>query len=172
MLIFTSCNKGPDYIKDCVNPQLGMIYTLLPVDSGDVVELRFIDPDGEGGEEPIITTSDLMANTIYTGGISILNESEIPAEDWTSEILEEGADHQFFYISSGADLTFEYTDADDNGNPIGILTTLTTGEAGSGNLMIVLQYHLNKNADGVTSGDISNAGGETDIEVVFPITIQ
>ena len=69
-------------------------------------------------------------------------------------------------------MTFEYTDADDNGNPIGILTTLTTGEVGSGNLRIVLRYGPNKNADGVFSGDITNAGGETDIEVVFPITIQ
>jgi len=171
MLIFTSCDKD-DVIKDCADTPLSIIYKLSPVDSGDVVELKFIDPDGEGGEEPIITTGDLMANTIYTGGISILNESEIPTEDLTLEILEEGTDHQFFYITSEADFTFEYTDTDDNGNPIGILTTLTTGEAGSGNLTIVLQYDLNKNADGVTNGDITNAGGETDIEVVFPITIQ
>ena len=41
----------------------------------------------------------------------------------------------------------------------------------TGNLTIILRHDLDKNGAGVSSGNIANAGGETDIEVVFPIQV-
>ncbi|HBK71516.1 MAG TPA: type 1 periplasmic binding fold superfamily protein, partial [Flavobacteriaceae bacterium] len=36
----------------------------------------------------------------------------------------------------------------------------------------ILRHEPNKSASGVSDGDITNAGGETDIEVIFNITVQ
>ena len=52
------------------------------------------------------------------------------------------------------------------------MTTLTTGEAGTGTLSIILRHEPAKDASGVSDGQIANAGGETDIEVSFNITIE
>ena len=65
-----------------------------------------------------------------------------------------------------------YMDMDGNGNPIGLTTTVTTASAGSGAITITLRHEPDKTAAGVAGGDISNAGGETDIEVTFQVNVQ
>ena len=61
---------------------------------------------------------------------------------------------------------------DTNGNPIGLDYSFATWNAGgSGNLKITLRHQPDKNAAGVSSGDIANANGETDIEVEFPVRL-
>lgn len=147
-------------------------YTLTPADSGTVVVLTFKDLDGEGGNEPIITGGTLAANTAYTGAIKLLNESETPVEDMTAEIKEEDKEHQFFFVSTITGVSVSYDDQDADGKPVGLKTKLTTGAAGNGNLKVTLKHEPNKSASGVSSGDITNAGGETDIEVTFPINVQ
>lgn len=149
-----------------------LTYTLQPDGGGSAVTLSFKDLDGDGGNAPIISGGDLAANTIYSGNITLLNESESPAEDITEEIEEEEDEHQFFFSSTVAGVSVAYNDKDDDNNPIGLKTKLTTGTAGAGNLTVILRHEPNKDAAGVSSGDISNAGGETDIEVTFPIEIK
>ncbi|MFT7376933.1 MAG: hypothetical protein ACI88Z_000758, partial [Sphingobacteriales bacterium] len=56
--------------------------------------------------------------------------------------------------------------------PLGLQTTITTTDVGNGTLTVILRHEPNKSASGVANGDISNAGGETDIEVTFNITVQ
>jgi hypothetical protein len=90
-------------------------------------------------------------------------------------VLEEGVDHQFFYKSTPSNVLsgFIYQGENDiDGNPIGLnfqFDTWNTG--GSGNLKITLRHQPDKNAAGVSSGDIANANGETDIEVTFPVIL-
>jgi hypothetical protein len=146
-----------------------LTYTLTPT-SGDVVTLSFLDLDGDGGDDPIITGGILQSNMSYIGVLDLKNEAETPAESITEEIEEEALEHQFFFTATGANLTVGY--ADDNGNPLGLVTTLTTGDASSGTIQVVLRHEPDKSATGVQSGDITNAGGETDIEVTFDITLQ
>ena len=149
-------------------------YQLTPVGGGAIVNLNFSDPDGDGGTAPVITGGTLAAGKTYTGKLTLLNEAANPDEDITTEIEEEGVDHQFFFsVSSGLDGAFElaYTDVDAKGNPIGLTTELTTVKAGSGTFRITLRHLPNKTASGVKNGDITNAGGETDIEVDFPVTV-
>ena len=103
----------------------------------------------------------------------VLDERDSPAEDITQIILEESEDHQFFYsFSPGLDVTSQYSDEDSNGNPVGIQFTLATGSAGSGNFTVTLINQPNKSAAGVSDGDITNAGGETDIETTFSVVIN
>ncbi len=147
-------------------------YTLTPDGGGTTVTLSFRDTDGDGGNAPVITGGTLAANSTYTGSMELLNESEDPAEDITEEIAEEDAEHQFFFSSSVSGLAVGYSDMDGDGNPIGLATTLTTDDAGSGTLTVVLRHEPNKGGSGVSGGDITNAGGETDIEVTFDVTVQ
>lgn len=140
--------------------------------NGETVTMTFSDLDGEGGNDPIITGGTLTANSTYSGSLELLNESEDPSEDITEEIKEEDAEHQFFFATTVAGLTVAYSDTDGDGNPVGLATSVSTGDAGSGNLTVTLRHEPNKSGAGVSDGDISNAGGETDIEVTFDVNVQ
>lgn len=149
-----------------------LILTMTPDSGGDPVTWTFRDLDGDGGEAPVITTSPLTANTEYTTTVQVLNETETPAEDITDEVRAEAEEHQFFYITSlGTDLISVYGDQDANGNPIGIETLLSTGVPGTGTLTVILIHEPDKTAPGVSVGLPEQAGGETDIEVVFNVEI-
>ena len=148
-------------------------YTLTPT-SGDVVTLSFVDLDGNaGGMAPTITGGTLQANMDYTGILDLKNESVDPAESVTVEIEAEKEDHQFFFVRSNTlNLNISYNDEDAGGNPVGLSTTLASGVASSGTLTVILKHLPEKTASGVSAGDVTNAGGESDIEVTFDIEIQ
>jgi hypothetical protein len=140
---------------------------------GQVITLNSRDLDGDGPNAPTITVSgNLTANTTYAGEVLFLNETVSPADNITLEVEEEGVDHQVFYQLPAALGTVTYTDVDLNGKPIGLAFTLTTGNAGTGNLTVTLRHLPNKSASGVASGDITNAGGATDASVTYPVTIN
>ena len=178
MLFITSCEK--DEPDDPIIPNEQEVittlnYTLTP-ESGTPIILSFRDLDGDGGNEPIISDGTLASGMSYIGSMELLNELEDPAEDITLEVAEEQLEHQFFYETSFptelSDVNIAYNDLDEEGNPIGLSTVLTTGEMGSGTITVTLRHEPNKDAAGVSSGDIANAGGETDIEVTFNVEIQ
>lgn len=140
---------------------------------GQVITLTSRDLDGDGPNAPTITVSgNLTANTTYAGEVSFLNETVSPADNITVEVEEEGVDHQVFYQLPSALGTIAYTDVDLNGKPIGLAFTLTTGNAGTGNLTVTLRHLPNKSATGVAAGDITNAGGATDALVTYPVTVN
>lgn len=168
-LIFSSCRDDHDHDEQELITTLNYVLTDT---AGNTVTMSFQDLDGDGGDAPTITGGTLAANTTYTGSLTLSNESESPAGDITAEIREEDADHQFFFASTVTGLSVAYADTDDNNNPIGLATTVTTGAAGTGNLTITLLHEPDKSASGVATGDPSNAGGETDIEVTFSVTVQ
>jgi len=160
--------------KDPTDPHEEELITTLHIDleaGGSTVTLNFQDLDGDGGDAPIITVDKLAANTTYAGTITLFNESETPAEELTAEIFDEAEDHQFFFTSTGASM-FAYADQDNNGNPVGLSFELTTGDAGMESYTITLRHKPEKTATDVNAGDITNAGGETDIEVVFDVTVE
>lgn len=150
-----------------------LIVSLQPDGGGDLVLLSYRDIDGDGPNAPVITISgDLVTNTTYDGTIQLLNETETPAENITLEVLEEAEKHQFFYIvSNGFNVTTEYADTDADGNPIGVEFTLNAGEASSGSISFILRHEPNKSGEGVADGDITNAGGVTDIPALFNLNI-
>lgn len=133
------------------------------------VSLQSQDLDGDGPNDPEVTVSgDLVANTIYSGRIVLLNETETPAEDVTLEVAEEDDEHQFFFDISGALTSVAYSDQDDDGNPVGIDFELTTGDAGNGTILITLRHEPKKPND----GSLTDAGGETDIAQSFPVVVE
>ena len=150
-----------------------LIVTLNPVGSGTTVTMESRDLDGDGPNPPVIEVSSaFQMNTVYEASLELLNETVDPAESITAEIEEEDDEHQFFYTSSNDLVSTSYLDADDDGNPIGLLFSLTTTSDGTANFTVILRHEPNKAAEGVSSGDITNAGGETDIAITFPISIE
>jgi len=149
-----------------------MILSFDNVGAGADKELRFTDADGDGSGAPVFDLDTLDNASVYTTSIILLNETVNPVDTISNEVLAEGEDHQFFFQPSGANISFIYSDADGNFNPIGLLTTMTTGAPSVGTLLVTLRHEPNKTAAGVQGGDITNAGGETDIEVSFPLVIE
>jgi len=175
-LFFASCSND-DSPAGAVNEE-EVITTLTATlnGGGQVITLKSQDLDGaEGPAAPVVTVSgNLAANTTYSGSLDLLNEAASPAESITEEILEEADEHQFFFTVSNSLGSFAYAvPNDENGHPVGLNFTFTTGTTtGTGTLTIILRHEPNKSAEGVASGNIANAGGETDIQVSFPITVQ
>ncbi len=138
----------------------------------EVFELRFTDLDGDGGNAPVITGDTIPANRAFNMTVRVLNESGSTTEEITNEIASEGPAHQFFFQPVGTTLLVAYADADANGQPIGLTNLATTAAPGEGTMTVTLRHQPNKTAAGVINGDITNAGGETDIEVTFPVIVD
>lgn len=165
--VLSSCKKDP-IIPNEEELITTLTYTLTPVGGGSAVEFKFLDLDGDGGNAPIITEGVLLANTTYTGSLTLLNETETPADNITLEIAEEALAHQFFYHFSGSDNTITITDVDADGNTLGLKTTFTTTQAGTEQLVITLRHEPTK----PNNNNLMTAGGETDIEVTFNVEVE
>lgn len=142
---------------------------------GTPLEYSWTDEDGDGGNDPVVDSIFLKPLATYDASLIVLNTAVTPEENITSEIVTEGADHQFFYVKDGApNITFTYADEDANLKPIGVETKVETGAASHGALKITLIHLPEKSATGVSSGDITHAGGETDFESTpaFPLVIK
>ncbi|MCH2081856.1 MAG: type 1 periplasmic binding fold superfamily protein [Saprospiraceae bacterium] len=170
---FTSCNDDPEEEpEEELITNMNLIFT--PISGGDALTFTFEDLDGQdGGNAPIITGATLTASTSYSVFIELFNEAETPTKNIGDEVAEEADEHQFFFQVSGSlNLSVAYSDTDNQGNPIGIETLMTTGDPSSGTLNVTLRHEPNKNAENVSAGDISNAGGSTDIEADFDVRIE
>ncbi|MEO1712749.1 MAG: hypothetical protein AAFU60_05380 [Bacteroidota bacterium] len=172
--LLVACNRDKDLFihTDPEEPISSLVYTLTPDQGGPAVVLSWIDRDGAFGDDPVITGGTLIANQNYSGSLELsLGTGDFP-DDLTEEILEEANEHQFFFSSSLNDVQITYRDQDSNGNPIGIQNALSTKAAGNGTITITLLHLPDKFAEGVSDGHIMNAGGDIDLEIVLPITIE
>ncbi len=177
-LIFTGCSDDDPVV---VNEQEVITTVVVTLTNGnDSYVLSWEDLDGDGPDEADVIGGTMPAGT-YEGYIQLLNKTveEFNADGTlneeyyvTLEILEEDVDHQFFFNSTnGLDVVSAYTDMDILGKPIGQQFGLVANVS-SGDLNIILLHEPDKNAAGVSDGDITNAGGETDIDITFPIIVQ
>ena len=186
-VFITSCSDDDDSTAVSQEEVITTMTITLTDGDGGEVSLKVLDEDGDDGpSDPVPTVSgSLKASTTYTGSIELLNETENPAEDVTEEIKEEAAEHQFFYITDDLGITTAYTDQEctynetidcaDNveSNPVGLTFTLTTTEmTGDAMITFTLRHKPNKGADGVSEGDITNAGGDTDIDYEFTVSVE
>ena len=169
-LIFASCSDDDDNTPEPVNEEEVITTLTVTLESGsDTVVMQYQDLDGDGPDAATVTVSgSLNANTVYDGSIVLLNETESPAENITEEVEEEDDEHQFFYtVGAGLDVDTEYANFDGDGNPLGTMFVLNTGIPSSGGLTFTLRHEPNKPNTG-----LENAGGSTDIEVTFDVTVE
>jgi hypothetical protein len=145
---------------------------------GLVTSFKASDPEGiEVGTAPTIERITLTRGKTYRMTIEVRNG--IKNEDITAEILEEADKHQFFFLGSaftGNILTITYNDP--SGKLIGLRNRLTVSSSpGTNNtsIQVVLRHDLDKNFPGATNPNFANfvqAGGESDLDITFPITIN
>lgn len=165
----SSCSDDHDHDDHDHEEELITTVTYTLTSDTDIVTLEFKDLTGGSIEDATFNVSKpLTANTTYTGSIQLLNETESPADNITAEVEAEGDEHEFFYSSTVSGVAISKNDMDVNGNPIGIETIVTTGNAGSGTLTIILKHEPTK----PNNGSSTDAGGSTDAEVTFNITVQ
>ena len=178
-LIFTGCSDDDDHDDHSHPVNEEEVITTVEVTLSDGTNsyvLIWEDLDGDGPDLPIITGATIPSNS-YDAEIQLYNKTLDPTDDEyvvTTEILEEDVDHQFFFNASNGLNVFDfvYADADVDGNPIGQQFIIEDVSGSGGDLNIVLLHAPNKNAVGVSDGDITNAGGDTDIDITFPIIVQ
>jgi hypothetical protein len=169
-LSLASCSDDDD-LPEVINEEeviTTMTITLVPDNDGASVILKTQDLDGDGPDEPVVTSGKLVAGVTYDGSIELLNELETPAEDITLEVIEEDLDHQIFYtIASDLGVTIDNVNLDSEGNLLGTEFKLTAGAASSGLLTFTLRHEPTKPNTG-----LEDAGGETDIEVSFNVEVE
>ncbi len=175
ILITISCKKEPQAIneEELIST---LIISLKKNSSLSIQNYIWNDTDGIGGIDATVDSIIIDKDAEYNASILLLNTHKTPTDTISNEVLEEGTTHQFFYQSTPASAlsNFQYqTPNDADGNPIGINFRFETIDASNtGFLKIILRHQPNKLGSGVSSGDITNAQGETDIEIEFPFRIQ
>jgi hypothetical protein len=176
VLVFTGCKKEEEPEAPApADPVPAVITTVVLTftdpETSEVFEMRSVDTDGDGGNAPTITADALPGGRAYSLTVTVLDQAQSPTVDVTPRILAQAAEHQFFFAVQAAALTISYSDQDPGGRPVGLTNLAITGAAGSGTLTVTLRQGPDKEAAGVAAGDMTNAGGETKAEVVFPVII-
>lgn len=169
-----ACENDPSPVNEGeLITDIRLVFT--PNNGDEAAEFSFEDLDGDGGNVPLIVGDTLYANMVYNVEAELLNRAVTPTVDVGAEIAEEGNVHQFFYQpQQNLPLAFTYSDMDDDGNPIGLISQCAVGATTAGTtgaFVFTLRHLLDKSAEGVATGDITNAGGETDVEIAFPVLI-
>ncbi len=133
------------------------------------------DLDGEGGNDATVSDLTLTSGNSYDLDVEFFNQNI----NITAEIKTEAAEHQLFFESSaGLTLLVEYNDVETDyvltgGDfPVGLSNTASVGLSSTGTLTVILVHEPSKFQVNVAEGDRTNAGGEEDVRVSFPITIQ
>ncbi|WP_026954228.1 hypothetical protein [Algoriphagus vanfongensis] len=148
--------------------------------TGPAMTFTAYDSEGiEVGTAPTVETVNLASGKSYLLEIEVANSIE--NEDITEEILEESDEHQFYFLGSAfvgttAPLTYSYND--DNGELIGVKGTVMVVESPATNnaqIRIILRHDLDKNYPGADNPNFENynsAGGESDLDITFPLVIE
>lgn len=181
-----SCSDDDDETPEENLPEVITDVSLIfTAPDGSTVTASAEDPDGEGISDLVVNDEiDLAANTTYVLTYVILNSLTTPAEDIGAEILDEDDEHQIFFAFTDGAFTspagdgnigannasdpINYNDEDDNGRPVGLSTTWTTGDAQDGaSFRANLQHQPGVKTDTSTSAD-----GDTDFDLTFVLNIQ
>ena len=145
---------------------------------GTAVSFKASDPQGiEVGASPTIQTVNLTRGKKYLMTIEVFNG--IAKEDITKEILAEAAEHQFYFLGAAFTsniMTIAYADA--GGIALGLRNLVTVSSSpGTNNtsMRVVLRHDLNKSFTGANNPNFANfvqAGGETDLDITFPVVLN
>jgi hypothetical protein len=184
-LTFYSCSDDDEPAPE--NPTeviTSATLTFTPTSGGGTPAVASaLDADGLGpGNFTQVLTPTLDASTEYSLTMILLDARDPDdTEDITEEVEEEDDEHQFYFVVSGGVFTEDgsnipgtiYQDQDDNGLPVGLETTWTSGSAGSGTLRVVLKHQPDeKNQASATNRATGLATGDTDFDFTFTINVN
>lgn len=130
------------------------------------IMVSFRDPDGSGGIQPVISDTLRMAKgKTYFASIVLLDETKMPVDTISKEVLKEADDHQLFFNVDGTPISVSYRDKDSKNLPVGLVTRWRTENIGTGSVKITLKHQA-----GTKDGNMGT--GETDAEVTFKTKIN
>lgn len=164
--------------------------TFSSVGGGTPIVVSATDPDGDGVQDIIVEGPiNLAANTTYGLAIELINGLVAvgqPGYSITSEVEEEGIEHQFFFswtnsvfsnpegngnLDTGTDpVNYQggTNSVDANGLNLGLTTIWTTSSTiASGNFRIVLKHQ-----PGSKTATSNASVGETDLDLTFILNVQ
>lgn len=166
LFILSACSSDddPEPVND--EEEINRV-TLTVTGGGNTQTLTWNEGDSD------YPSVNLSANTSYQVAISFFDASDpTEVENITEEVIEEADEHHVFFAVAGIDgLTIASRSGDtidSDGNPVNLQTTWTTTSSGSGTVRATL-IHEPQTKTGTTRNDF---GGETDVELDYPVSIQ
>ena len=192
-IVMLGCSDDNDAPPEENTPEVITSVTLIftPEGGGTAVTATALDSDGEGIQELMVDPRgiSLAPNTTYTLTYTILNTIPDTPENIGEEIADEDDEHQFFYAftdgafasplgdgnigAANAADPINYNDEDSDaqdgsGNPVGLVTTWTTGGPISG-----ASFRANlQHQPGVKTATSTSEDGDTDFDLTFLLNIQ
>ncbi|MGC4058404.1 MAG: hypothetical protein QM743_09865 [Chitinophagaceae bacterium] len=174
MLTFAACKKE----KSAPTPDEQELITTVKITLSDdagfnqTFEYKVENGFSSGTSAIEIDTVKLNANKTYSAVLTVLNEKASPVEDITAEIIEKSYEHLFVFASAPASgngsVSVADGNKDSNGKPLNQTFQLTTSTAGKGTFRVTLM-HQPTDKNGTTP---ETAGGETDLDATFPVSLQ
>ncbi|WP_296700041.1 hypothetical protein [Algoriphagus sp.] len=145
---------------------------------GDPFEFVASDPQGIELGSPTIETVNLTKGKSYR--MEILLYNSIADEDITEEVQEESDEHQFYFLGSAfiGSPVLTYTYDDPSGELIGLRGNVVVSQStglNNANMRIILRHDLDKSFPGADNPNFQNfvaAGGETDLDITFPLVLN
>jgi hypothetical protein len=170
---------------DHENEVITTVELSFSADSGDSFSIRWSDIEQSGSPtvEPLTLTYTEGEDQLYDVSVSFFNGLEDPEEDLTEEIADEGSEHQVFFLGTALDglMSHSYSDEDENGLPIGLENQMSVLGTGEGELMLVLRHMPSEDgtaikveglAELVFDEGFGGIGGDNDVQISFPVTIE
>lgn len=191
-LAMTGC-PNPEDVTPPPNPQeVITTVTLTFTPDGGGAEMVFSHADPENDGSPVVDAIELAADENYDLTVKFINELAEPAEDITEEVDGESDEHQIFVYGSGVEgpatkpnanklVTIAYADTDANSLPIGLTNTVVTDATGTAELKIMLRHLPPEDgtavkAEGLAAdfaeGGTTAIGGDVDVDLTFPLTVE
>ncbi len=179
LLTFASCKKD-DKIPAPVEPELITTVRIRFTDTADKTNPLFYSYKVENGFNNTspgtiqIDTIRLSAGTIYRVETDLFNDKALPEDATMDEIFQERDQHLFLYISEPAAGPGSLKPIAGSGildyqnKPFNQEIEMAAAGLGSGKLRVLL-IHAPTNKAGQTP---ETAGGETDVDVTFPVIIR
>jgi hypothetical protein len=170
ILSVSSCKKNDDELPEVEENELITTVRLKftnKANASDVKLFTWKDPDGQGGNNPVIDEIVLAANSVYKMEIdAILNEAETPTGNIRGEVAEEADDHLFVFKPAPANIiTITITDKDSKNLPVGLASDAVTTATGTGTLQVILRHQPD-------SKNGTEAPGSTDLDATFNVKVQ
>lgn len=171
MLFVTSCNKDDDPTIEGNENEVITKVELRFKEQGTTTELVYSwnDPDGDGGNPPVIDQIVLQPGKTYDVSLSFLDE--VNGEDITEEISEEADEHRIYYVaSSTSNIQIANLDKDENSITLGLKSVWTTTTATTGTVRIVLRHY--PEAGKLETDLINDPKSSTDADILFVSKVE
>ena len=171
--LFSSCKKDDPVETNEEEVITTMKLTFVPVGGGTTLTYQFDDPD-----VTFVTTATqdeiiLAPSKAYNVTVQLLNKTETPVADITTEVQAEADAHRFYYApTAGSNIVVSGLNNDSDGVPLGITSTWTTGAVATGKLKVTLRHYPGTPPGKAAADAVDSPKSGTDIEVEFNTKIQ